>query len=63
MKLRDLLDRAGSGMLDTDVNIKLVTYFQGPNRYTSAIKSEDHPLASVEIEDDGSVSLVVHMEG
>lgn len=63
MKLRELFDKLTLGMLDTDVMVKLERVYQShqgawPNPKT--IKSTTlRELKAVEIQDDGSVTLVV----
>ena len=58
MKLRELFDKLTPGMLDCDVKVKILTIFDahhGPGPLCVTFR----PLEKVEIEDDGSVTLVV----
>lgn len=57
MKLRELFDRMTPGLLNTDVTVKIKTIIGDHNGALSA--SVFRPLQAVEIQDDGSVTLVV----
>lgn len=57
MKLRELLDKASSALLDLDVTVKIKTIMVEPGGVLEG--STFRPLEAVEIQDDGSVTLVV----
>lgn len=57
MKLRELLDKASSTLLDLEVTVKIKTIIGDHNGAIGGVTLR--PLEAVEIQDDGSVTLVV----
>lgn len=56
MKLRDLFDKLTPGMLDTEVDVIKRLQSYGPLK---ALGISHYELQAVEIQDDGSVTLVI----